>query len=120
MSDRTTAMNALRQLEPHSPAWVKIIRDYIVHLECELGINPERNREIADMAGDPMTPIEASANVAPQSIVTVPNDDQQRARLAATLHSVMTASKRCVTCGTRRPADKYKCPNCGTIKATQS
>lgn len=33
-----------------------------------------------------------------------------------TLHTVNTAPKRCLTCGTTRPATVYKCPDCGTIK----
>lgn len=31
--ERRAVMEALRQLEPHSPTWIKMIRAYIVKLE---------------------------------------------------------------------------------------
>lgn len=66
--NRKRVMSILRQLEPHSPAWAKEVREYIVHLECELGINPERNKQIADSAGHPMSSLKAllKASVKPK------------------------------------------------------
>lgn len=36
-TEREQAMECLRQLEPHAPTWVKIVREYIRKLEdrCE-------------------------------------------------------------------------------------
>jgi len=31
--ERKRAMDALNQLQPHAPSWVKIVRDYITKLE---------------------------------------------------------------------------------------